>query len=55
MSESTEQQAIVSWFAMQYPKYRLISVPNGQMIGGKNKYALIAKYKAEGLTSCVSD
>ena len=55
MSESTEQQAVVQWFNMQYPKYRLISVPNGQMIGGKNKYALIAKYKAEGLTPGVSD
>ena len=55
MSESTEQQAVVSWFAMQYPKYRLISVPNGQMIGGRNKFALIAKYKAEGLTPGVSD
>ncbi len=55
MSESTEQIAVVEWFRLQYPKYRLISVPNGQMIGGKNKYALIAKYKAEGLTSGVSD
>lgn len=55
MSESTEQQAVVEWFAMQYPKHRLISIPNGQMIGGRNKYALIAKYKAEGLTPGVSD
>ena len=55
MSESTEQQAVIQWFNMQYPKYRLISVPNGQMIGGRNKFALIAKYKAEGLTPGVSD
>ena len=55
MSESTEQQAVVQWFSMQYPKYRLISVPNGQMIGCRNKFALIAKYKAEGLTPGVSD
>jgi hypothetical protein len=55
MSESSEQIAVVQWFRLQYPKYRLISIPNGQMIGGKNKYALIAKYKAEGLTPGVSD
>ena len=55
MSESSEQQALIQWFNIQYPKYRLISVPNGQMIGGRNKYALIAKYKAEGLTPGVSD
>lgn len=55
MSESTEQQAVVSWFNLAYPKYRLISIPNGQMIGGRNKFALIAKYKAEGLTPGVSD
>ena len=55
MSESTEQQALIQWFNIQYPKYRLISVPNGQMIGGRNKFALIKKYKAEGLTLGVSD
>jgi hypothetical protein len=55
MSESTEQQAVVQWFNIKYPKYRLISVPNGQMIGGRNKFALIKKYKAEGMTSGVSD
>lgn len=55
MSESTEQQALISWFMLAYPKCRLISIPNGQMIGGRDKFALIAKYKAEGLTPGVSD
>jgi hypothetical protein len=55
LSESSEQIAVIQWFQLQYPKYRLISVPNGQMIGGRNKFALIAKYKAEGLTPGVSD
>jgi hypothetical protein len=55
MSESTEQIAVVQWFRFQYPKYRLISVPNGQMIGGRNKFALINKYKKEGMFPGVSD
>lgn len=55
MSESTEQQAVIQWFRLAYPKYRLIAISNGQMIGGRNKFALIKKYKAEGLTPGVSD
>jgi len=55
MSESDEQIAVVQWFRLQYPKYRLIAVPNGQMVGGRNKFALIAKYKKEGMTPGVSD
>ena len=55
MSESTEQQATVQWVRRQYPKHRIISIPNGSMIGGRNKFALIKKYKAEGMTNGVSD
>ena len=55
MSESTEQQLLIQWFKLAYPKYHLISIPNGQMVGGRNKFALINKYKAEGLTPGVSD
>jgi len=55
MSESTEQQLTVSWFRLQYSKYRLISIPNGQMVGGRNKYALVNKYKKEGMLPGVSD
>ena len=55
MSETIEQQLLIAWFRLQYPQYRLISVPNGQMIGGRNKFALIKKYKAEGMTPGVSD
>ena len=50
MSESTEQQVLIAWFRLQYPKYHLIAIPNGQLIGGRNKHALAAKYKAEGMT-----
>ena len=55
VSESSEQIAVVEWFRLQYPKYHLISIPNGQMIGGRNKFVLIKKYKAEGMTNGVSD
>lgn len=55
MSESSEQIAVVQWFRLQYPQYRIIAIPNGSMIGGRNKYALIKKYKAEGMTNGVSD
>lgn len=33
----------------------LFSVPNGMWIGGKNPYALMAKFKAEGLQPGVAD
>jgi hypothetical protein len=33
----------------------LFSVPNGMWIGGKNPYALMGKFKAEGLQPGVSD
>ena len=57
MSESTEQQATVSWCRLQYPKHRIIAIPNGQWVAlkGYRKFKLIEKYKAEGLTNGVSD
>ena len=57
MSESTEQIAVVDWFRLQYPKLRLIAIPNGQWVAGEGarKFALINKYKREGLTAGVSD
>ena len=33
----------------------LFSVPNGMWLGGNNKFALMAKFKAEGLQPGVSD
>ena len=57
MSESSEQIAVVQWFRLQYPKYRLIAIPNGQWVAlkGYGKFKLIEKYKAEGMTNGVSD
>ena len=58
MSEHDQQVAVVQWFRIQYPKHKMIAIPQGQWIAGssiKGKYALIAKYKREGWTSGVSD
>ncbi|HHT9145516.1 MAG TPA: hypothetical protein ACFYD4_07540 [Candidatus Wunengus sp. YC61] len=57
MSEHNEQACLISWFRLKYPQYRLIAIPNGQWIAGTGgrKYALINKYKNEGLTPGVSD
>ena len=57
MSEHDEQVAVVSWFKLQYPQHHLIANANGAWIAGegKRKYALINKYKKEGMTPGVSD
>ena len=57
MSESDEQVAVVQWFRMQYPKEIIFAIPNGSWIAGTGgrKFALINKYKNEGLTPGVSD
>lgn len=57
MAETHEQQAVVSWFRLAYRNSNIIAIPNGQWIAGrgKQKYALINKYKAEGLMPGVSD
>lgn len=56
-SESQEQQALIQWFRLKYPQHHMIAIPNGQWIAGegKRRFALINKYKAEGLTPGVSD
>lgn len=57
MSESDETALVVDWFRLQYPKVRIIGIPNGSWIAGtgNKKFALIAKYKKEGMTNGVSD
>jgi hypothetical protein len=57
MSESNHQAALVQWWGLQYPHLKncLISYPSGAIIGGKNKFALIAKLKNEGWRTGVSD
>jgi len=57
MSESTEQAALISWFNFKYPGLWLFAIPNGQWIAGSGgeKFALINKYKSEGMTNGVAD
>ena len=57
MSESNEQAAIVKWWRIQYPQYSKLLIPSqsGVMIGGKNKFGIIAKQKKEGWISGVPD
>lgn len=47
MKESGEQKAVCDWLRIH--KIGFFSVPNGAVIGGKNKYALVQKLKNEGL------
>lgn len=57
MSESKEQQAVVRWFRHQYSDKIIFAIPNGSWVAGEGKwkFALINKYKAEGMTPGVSD
>lgn len=57
MSESDQQSALVRWFGLKYPALSafLIAYPSGAIMGGKNKFALIAKLKREGWRSGVPD
>jgi hypothetical protein len=57
MSEKTEQKALVAWFRYQYPKAKIIAIPNAQKFLGKAKniYSMINSMKAEGFEVGVSD
>ena len=61
VSEHQEQANFFSEVHTRYAirsdfiKRLLFSVPNGMWIGGTNKFALMNKYKAEGLQVGVSD
>lgn len=57
MSESDEQIAVVEWFRRKYHNEIIFAIPNGSWIAGSGgrKFALINKYKKEGLTPGVSD
>jgi len=57
MSEHDQQAAVVKWFKMQYPEYKdcIMAIPNGQMLGGRNKFAMMKKLKREGFKNGVSD
>ena len=57
MSEHDHQATVVKWFKMQYPQYKdcIMAIPNGQLLGGRNKFALMKKLKKEGFKNGVSD
>lgn len=45
--ETTEQQIICQW--LTWNQISFMSIPNGAVIGGRNKWALIQKLKNEGM------
>jgi len=60
----SEHQEQAKFIAEVYLRYRLrddfipvllFSVPNGLMIGGENKFAILAKFRAEGYKNGISD
>ena len=51
--ESLIQQAIHDYLTIKHIFH--FSVPNGALLGGKNKFALLAMLKREGLMNGVSD
>lgn len=57
MSESTEQQSVVTWFRFQYPHKIIYSNNNAIKMASraKNKFALLANLKKEGVLKGVSD
>ena len=52
-TEHEEQAAFVDW--LRWNKIPAFAIPNGAMLGGRNKYALLNKLKAEGLEPGVPD
>lgn len=57
MSEHNEQAAVVNWFNIKYAgvSHFLMSYPSGTIIGGKNKWGAIAKFKKEGWKKGIPD
>lgn len=46
-SETHEQRCLVDWLRLRRVKF--FSVPNGAVLGGRNRYALLGRLRAEGL------
>lgn len=57
MSESIEQQAVITWFRTQYPDKIIFAIPNGAWLSGdaKRRAMIMRKSKKEGLLPGVSD
>jgi hypothetical protein len=53
--ESSIQTQCVAWFRKQYPKEIIFSIPNGALLGGKNRFAVYNSLKATGLMKGIPD
>lgn len=57
MSEHNEQTRVIQWWDITNPELSLCltAYPSGAIIGGRNKFGLIAKLKREGWRKGVCD
>jgi len=61
ISEHDEQSNFIDYVQVQYQSREdyaealLFAVPNGMVLGGENKFALLAKHRKEGFKNGVSD
>lgn len=53
VKETTEQRALIEWLTFKHIGH--FSVPNGFIAGGRNKWAMLAKLKKEGLLKGAPD
>lgn len=58
-TEADEQRTVFEWAQMarhRWPELALMyAIPNGAMLGGHNRFAVIAALKAQGLKPSVPD
>jgi hypothetical protein len=57
LTESKQQQLLISWWKLQYPGKIIFAIPNGAWLSGDKvtRAKLMRKMKAEGLLKGVSD
>ena len=55
MNESQQQIAFVKWFKEAYPTVQIWHIPSGAIIGGRNKFGLIAQLKSMGWVNGIPD
>ena len=53
--ENSLQASCIQWFRLQYPSKLIFSIPNGALLGGKNRFAVINMLKRTGLLNGVPD
>lgn len=55
MNESQQQIEFVKWFRESYPGVEIWHIPSGAIMGGRNKFGLIAQLKSMGWTNGIPD